>query len=136
MNKTRLLTTTALISIIMLPIHVVDDIVHGFDSANVSSVIAMAVLALLTYGTLVFRAKLLGYISTLLVSIFSVGMPLIHLRSARIDEIAHASGGFFFIWMLWALGVTGILGIILSAEGVWGLLRRKPREQTVTSDFS
>jgi hypothetical protein len=136
MNKTTLLTITALLSIIMLPIHVVDDIVHGFDAANVSSVIAMAVLALLLYGTLVFRGRLLGYISTLLVSIFAVGMPLIHLRSARINEVALAGGGFFFIWMLWALGVTGILGIILSAEGLWGLLRRKPREQNVTSDFS
>jgi hypothetical protein len=136
MNKTRLLTITALISIVMLPIHVVDDIVHGFDSANVWSVIAMAVLAVLLYGTLVFPGRLLGYISTLLVSIFALGMPVIHLRSVRINEIAQASGGFFFIWMLWALGVAGILGIILSAEGICGFLRRKPQDHHVTSNSS
>ena len=111
-------------------------VVHGFDSANVWSVIAMAVLAMLLYGTLIFPGRPIGYISTLLVSIFALGMPIIHLRSVRINEIAQASGGFFFIWTLWALGITGILGIIISAEGIWGLLRRTPQERDVTSNSS
>jgi hypothetical protein len=135
MTKTQLLTITSLVSIVLLPIHVVDDIVHGFDSANVSAVIAMAVLAVLLYGSLLMCGRILGYLSTVIVAIFAVGMPLIHLRSIRINEIAQGPGGFFFIWCLWALGITGILGLILSAEGLWGL-RRKPREVDSTSNSS
>jgi hypothetical protein len=135
MTKTQLLTVTSLVSIIILPIHVVDDIVHGFDSANVTAVIAMAVLAFLLYGTLLMRERILGYVSTFIVAIFAVGMPLLHLRSVRINEIAQGPGGFFFVWCLWALGITGILGLILSAEGLWGL-RRKPHEVDSTSNSS
>jgi hypothetical protein len=113
----------------------VDDIVHGFDSASVSAVIAMAVLAFLVYGTLLMRGRILGYVSAVIVAIFAVGMPLIHLRSVRINETAQGPGGFFFIWCLWALGITGILGLILSAEGIWGLLR-KPRALDATSNSS
>ena len=43
MNKNQLLVVATLLSIILLPVHVVDDIVHGFDSASITAVIAMGV---------------------------------------------------------------------------------------------
>src|SRR5262245_30133815 len=124
MNKNLLLTITSLLSIVLLMLHVVDDIVHGFDSAGLQNMIGIVVLGVLLYGTLAYRELLSGHIITLLISIFAVGMPILHLRSARINEIAQASGGFFFIWTLWALGVLGILGIILGIQGIWEIKRR------------
>jgi hypothetical protein len=41
--------------------------------------------------------------------------------------IANSSGGFFFIWTLLALGVTGLFSVILSARGLWSLRRSQPR---------
>ena len=125
MNKNLLLTVTSLLSIVLLMLHVVDDIVHGFDSAGLQNMIGIVSLGALLYGTLVFRERLSGHVVMLLVSIFALGMPIIHLRSARINEIAQASGGFFFIWTLWALGVLGIVGIILAIQGLSEIRRRR-----------
>jgi len=123
MTKNLLLTVTSLLSIVLLALHVVDDIVHGFDSAGLQNMVGMVVLGVLLYGTLVFRERLSGHIVMLLISIFAVGMPILHLRSPRINEIAQASGGFFFIWTLWALGVLGVLGMILAIQGIWKIRR-------------
>jgi len=126
MNRDKLLTVTSLLSIVLLTLHIVDDIVRGFDSAGLINLIGIGVLAALLYGTLVFRGRLAGYISTLLVSISAFAMPVIHLRSARINEIAQSDGGYFFIWTLWALGITGILGFILAVQALWSLRRNGP----------
>lgn len=53
--------------------------------------------------------------------IFAAAMPVMHMRGAHYGEIAKSSGGFFFIWTLLALGVTGVFSFILSARGLWSL---------------
>lgn len=125
MNKTLSLTVASALSIVLLVLHVVDDIVRGFDSAGLQNMIGMVVLAILLYGTLVLRERLAGSIMMLLVSVFAAGMPIIHLRSVRINEIAQGSGGYFFITTLWILGVLGIFGIILAAQIIWERSRTK-----------
>ena len=129
MEKIRLLVVTALLSIFLLILHVVDDIVRGFDSAGLQNMIGIVVTAVLLYGTLVLRDRLAGLIMMLLISIFASGMPVIHLRSARINEIAQANGGYFFITTLWVLGVIGIFGIILSVQLIWERSRNKQISQ-------
>ena len=123
MKPNNLLTLASLLSMLLLSLHVVDDIVRGFDEAGLVNMIGIAVLALLLYGTLVLRERLSGHIIMLLVSIFAAGMPVIHLRSPRINDIARSDGGFFFIWTLWALGVIGIFGIVLAVRGLLELRR-------------
>jgi hypothetical protein len=46
-------------------------------------------------------------------------MPVIHMRGAHYGEIAKSTGGFFFVWTLWALGALGGFTFILSARGLW-----------------
>ncbi len=43
----------------------------------------------------------------LLTGIIAAGMPFIHMRGARYAEHAASRGGFFFVWTLFAVGVTG-----------------------------
>ena len=69
-----------------------------------------------------------GHIVMLFVALFSLLMPIIPLRSPRINETAQAGGGFFFIWTLWALGGVGIFGIILATQGLLNLRRNKRRD--------
>jgi hypothetical protein len=63
----------------------------------------------------------------LLVGLFAAGMPVIHMRGAHYGEIAKSTGGFFFVWTLWALGAIGGFTFILSARGLWSLRRGQPR---------
>ena len=71
--------------------------------------------------------RLSGHIAMLFVALFSTLMPIVHLRSARINETAQASGGFFFIWTLWALGGIGIFGILLAIRGLMNLRQNRRR---------
>lgn len=122
MKRNNMLVIASLLSLLLLTLHVTDDIVRGISKAEPSN-IALAVLVVMVYGTLVLPERRLGHVIMLLVGIFAAGMPVIHMRGAHYPEIAKSPGGFFFVWTLWALGALGGLTIILSAQGLWSLLR-------------
>jgi hypothetical protein len=101
--------------------------VRGISKAEPSN-IALTVLVVLLYGTLVLAERRSGYAIMLLVGLFAAGMPVIHMRGAHYGEIAKSTGGFFFVWTLWALGGLGGFTFILSARGLWSLRRGQPRK--------
>ena len=120
-----LLTISSLLSILLLTLHLTDDIVRGISKAE-SSNTALLVLVLLLYGTLVLAEKRSGHVIMLVVGLFAAGMPVLHMRGAHYPEIARSAGGFFFVWTLWALGGLGGLTFVLSARGLWRLQRGRP----------
>jgi len=95
MTNNFMLRSTSVLLLLLLTLHVVDDIVHGFDSAGLINMIGIVALGLLIYGTLVLHERVSGHIVMLFAALFSALMPVIHLRSARINETAQASGGSF-----------------------------------------
>jgi hypothetical protein len=54
-------------------------------------------------------------------------MPAVHMRGARYAAISGSGSGFFFVWTLFALGVTGIFSLILSVRGLWSLRSSQPK---------
>lgn len=125
MKEGTILVVTSLLSILLLTLHITDDIVRGISKAEPSN-IALIVLALLLYGTLILGERRLGYVAMLLVGLFAAAMPAIHMRGAHYAEIAKSAGGFFFVWTLWALGGLGGVTLILSSRGLWSLRRGQP----------
>ena len=126
MKHNVLLKITSLLSILLLTLHVTDDIVRGISKAEPSNT-ALLVLVGLLYGTLMLTERRLGHIITLIVGILAASMPVIHMRGAHYPEIAASSGGYFFVWTLWALGAIGGFTIILSVRGLWSLRRGQPQ---------
>lgn len=122
MKPNAILRATSLLSILLLTLHITDDIVRGISKAE-SSNIALAVLAILLYGTLVLPERRSGHVIMFLVGLMAAAMPVMHMSGAHYPEIARSSGGFFFVWTLWALGGLGGVTVMLSARGLWGLLR-------------
>ena len=122
MKHNGLLQITSLLSLLLLTLHVTDDIVRGISKAQ-SSNIALVVLALFLYGTLVLAERRTGHVIMFLVGLFAAGMPVLHMRGVHYPEIAASTGGFFFVWTLWALGGLGGFTFILSARGLWSLRR-------------
>jgi hypothetical protein len=120
------LVVTSLLSILLLTLHVTDDIVRGISKAQ-SSNIALLVLVVFLYGPLVVAERRSGHVIMLLVGLFAAGMPVIHMRGAHYGEIARSPGGFFFVWTLWALGGLGGLTFVLAARGLWNLRRSAGR---------
>ena len=123
MKPNAVLVVTSLLSILLLTLHVTDDIVRGISKAE-SSNIALLVLAVLLYGTLVLAERRSGHVIMLLVGLFAAAMPVMHMRGVHYPEIAKSTGGFFFVWTLWALGGLGGVTIMLAARGLWNLRRR------------
>src|SRR6476620_984474 len=126
MKQIAILVVTALLSIVLLTLHITDDIVRGISQAEPSNT-ALVVLAVLLYGTLVLAERRSGHVIMLLVGLFAAAMPVMHMRGAHYGEIARSPGGFFFVWTLWALGGLGGLTFVLAARGLWDLRRSRPQ---------
>jgi hypothetical protein len=130
LKQTVTLTTTSLLSILFFTFHLADDIVRGMEPGTFSNLAAVPTFVFWMYGTLVLAERRSGYIITLLGGLFALVVPLAHMRGKGVgvaSGIASSSGGFFFVWTLIAIGVTGLFSVILSARGLWSLRRGQPR---------
>jgi len=122
----RLLTITSLLSILLMSLHITDDIVRGLSPARSDNVGAVAIFVVWLLGTLPLAERVPGYIIMLLGGLFAAAMPVLHMRGARYPAIATSDGGFFFVWTLIAVGVTGTFAVILAARALWLRRSRKP----------
>ena len=121
MKPNVLLTIASLLSILLSTFHLSDDIVRGMEKGGLSNLIALPILVIWLYGTLVLAGRRSGYVIILLGSLLGLGIPFGHMKGAGLGaQVARApSGGFFFVWTMIALGVTTLFSIILAARGLW-----------------
>jgi hypothetical protein len=100
------------------------------EPGKLSNLTAVPIFVLWLYGTLVLAGRRSGYIITLLGGLFSLVAPLAHMRGKGVgvtSSLGHSSGHFLFVWVLIAIGVTGLFSVILSVRGLWSLpWRRSP----------
>ena len=127
MKPNVLLTITSLLSILLMTLHITDDIVRGISPARADNIGAVLIFVVWLVGTLVLAERRAGYVIMLLGGLFAAAMPVLHMRGAGYAAIAKSSGGFFFVWNLIVVGAIGILTIILSARAVWVLRSGRPR---------
>ena len=135
MKQNLLLTITSLLTILLLTLHLTSDTIHarvGTPEAGGSTLVAVPVLVLLLYGTLVLGERRSGLIIMLVGSIIGLGIPIIHVMGAGgifHGQIAKSSPAFLFVWTLHALGVAGMFSLILSVRALWSLRRGQPPQQ-------
>ena len=129
MKLTRLLTVLSLISIIVMSLHITDDIVRGISPAAPDNVGACVIFLVWLFGTLVLRESRIGYGIQLLGGVFAAAMPVLHMSGARYPAIATSPGGFFFVWSLIVVGTTGALCVLLSAHALWVAFRESRAER-------
>ena len=129
MKQSVMLRITSLLSILLVTFHIADDIVRGFEPGGFKNISGILILVLWLYGTLALAEKRSGYVIVLLGSLLGSVMPLADMRGAVLvgGRIANSSGMLFFVWTLFTLGVTAVFSVILSARGLWSLMRRQPR---------
>jgi hypothetical protein len=118
MKPNVLLVVTSLLSILLLSLHIAEDIVLGFASGGLLNLLGMGVLVVYLCGTLLGSDRRWGLAILLLGSLITAAMPVLHMTGAGVG-VKRSAGAFFFVWTLYALGVTGTFGFILSARALW-----------------
>jgi len=118
MKPNVLLVVTSLLSILLLSLHISEDIVLGFAGGGLVNLIAMGILTVYLCGALLWRDRRWGLVILLLGSLLAAAMPVLHMTGAGVG-VKRSAGAFFFVWSLYALGVTGTFGAILSAQALW-----------------
>jgi hypothetical protein len=131
MKNSVMLTITSLILVLFLTFHLADDIRRGFEPGGLSNLVGTVLITVVwLYGILVLAERRSGYIIMLLLSLFSLVVPYVHMKGRGVgvtSKIANFSGHFFFVWTLLAIGVLGLFSAILSARGLWSLPWRRSR---------
>jgi hypothetical protein len=122
MKRNAMLTVASLITLLLMTIHLTQDIMYQPDGTNMIP-IPVVVFAVWLYGTLMLSDRVWGYVITLFGGLIGAGMIIIHSKGWVISN----SHGFFFVWTLFALSTTGWFTLILSASGLWETFRsRRP----------
>ena len=133
MKEERLLTIASLLSILLFSFHVADDIRRGFEPGTLTNLPAVPIFVFWLYGTLVLAERRSGYIITLLGGLFALVVPLAHMRGKGVgitSSLPKFSGHFFFVWVLLAIGVTGLFSVILSGRRLWATRKSRVVSKT------
>jgi hypothetical protein len=133
MKHNLMLTITSLLTILLMTLHLTSDTIHahvGTPEAGGSTLVAVPILVVWLYGTLVLAERRSGYIIMLVGSLIGLVVPVTHVMGAGgvfHGQIAKSSPAFLFVWTLHVLGVLGMFSLILSVRGLWSLRRGQPR---------
>ena len=125
MKPSVMLVVTSLLSIVLLSLHIAEDIVLGFSGGGLTNLLGIAILVVYLCGALLLGGRRTGLVIVLIGSIIAAGMPVIHMSGAGVG-VKRSAGAFFFIWTLYALGVSGTFGIILSIRAFRSLRATQP----------
>ena len=133
MKNNLTLTIVSLLSILFTTLHLTSDTVHasvGTPEAGGSTLVAVPILVIWLYGTLMLPERRSGYIIMLVGSLIALAMPVVHVvghGGVFRGQIARSSPAFLFVWTLHVLGVTGMFSLILSARALWSPQRGQPK---------
>ena len=130
MKDNVLLTVASLLSILLLTLHLTDDVVRGMFPGGIAIIYAALVAGALLYAMVVLAERRSGQVIMLVVSLIAVAMPYLHTTGAGVGTVAKSSGGFFFVWTLVALGATGTFSFILSVRVLMGPQSASPGSST------
>lgn len=121
MKQNPTLTVMSLLQILFMTFHLTDDTLRaraGTPEAMGSTFVAVPILVLWLYATLMFAGRRSGLVIILVGSLLSVGMPVIHMMGPSGVAGRKPEGAYFFVWTLFALSVTGMFSLLLAVDGL------------------
>ena len=122
------LTIMSLLSILLFSLHWADEVARGLEPGTVSAAGGLLILAVWLSATLVFPERRWGLVIILLGSILASGVPVLHMQGRGLVlgryGTTNANAMFFWVWTNIALGVSGMLSLVLSVRELWNLRAR------------
>ena len=118
MKQIDLLSLTSLLSVLLLALHISQDIVFGFDRAGLNQLVGVAILLVFACGAVLLRERTLGKVIMLLGGLMAFAMLPLHMRNGLRPEFLEKSGALLFVWTLYLLGVIGAVSAILAVQAL------------------
>ena len=118
MKQTDLLSVTSLVSVLLLTLHISQDIVFGFDPAGLNHLVGVAILLVVVCGAVLLRERAVGKVIMLLGGLMAVGMLPLHMRHGLRPEFLEKRGALLFVWTVYFLGVNGAFSVILAVRAL------------------
>ena len=121
MKQNLTLTISSLLVFVLTTFHLTHDALHagaGMPPRDVT--ILLVIMLTMLYGTVGLAGRRAGFIIMLLGGVAAASMPYLHGVGPRATR-----WGFFFVWTLFALGVSGSFTAILAAQALWRSLRSR-----------
>lgn len=119
------LVITSLISIVFVTFHFTSDALRahpGNPEAGGSTLVAVPVIVLWLYGTLMLAGRKSGNIIMLIGGLIALGMPIIHVNGPSgffTGQLARSTpGDFIFVFALHVLAVTGLFSLVLAVQAL------------------
>jgi hypothetical protein len=132
MKNNVVLTVTSLLTLLFMTFHMTHDVIRQAEG-SVLYPIPVVIFALWLYGTLMLSDRVWGYVIMLFGGLVGAGMIVVHSRGFVVGN----SGGFLFVWTLFAVSTTGWVTMILSVRGLWTKFRsRRAAKLASTSGMS
>jgi hypothetical protein len=120
----RLLTIACVASVVLMTVHVSDDVVRGFEPGGFKNLSGLAIFTAFLCAALIPEQRRWSLAVTFLGSALAAVMPAAHMLGRGLAPVAATPGGHYFVWTLFALGVSGGFGMVLSLLGAWRLRGR------------
>jgi|1185.fasta_scaffold143547_1 hypothetical protein len=120
MKPSVLLIAASLLSLLLLMVHMTGDVLLQAEG-HVKYPIPVVVFVVWLYGTLMLPARVSGHIIMLLGGLIGAGMIVVHSSGTVVRQ----SGGFYFVFTLFALSATSWFTAILAARGLWMAIRNR-----------
>jgi hypothetical protein len=120
MKQSNLLSVTSILSVLLLTLHVSQDIVFGFDRAGLNQLVGVAILLVVVCGAVLLRERRSGQVIMLLGGVITAAMLPLHMRNGLRPEFLEKSGALMFVWILYVLGVSGAFSAILAIRALRG----------------
>lgn len=118
MNQNALLSRLSLLSVVLLALHISQDIVFGFDRAGLNQLTGIAILLVVVCGAVLLPERAWGKVIMLLGGFAAAGMLPLHMRHGLRPEFLEKPGALLFIWTLYVLGVNGTFSMILAVQAL------------------
>lgn len=119
MRQNTTLTIASLLTLVLFTLHLTEDVLHdkaGLDTQG--TIICLAIMLVLLYGTVELAGRRLGYTIMLLGGLASACMPFLHGLGPSATR-----WGFLFVWTMLAMSVSGLFAAILAGRALWRSVR-------------
>jgi len=120
MKQRDLLSATSILSVLLLALHISQDIVFGFDRGGLNQLVCVAILLVVLCGAVLLRERRSGQVIMLLGGLAAAAMLPLHMQNGLRPEFLARSGALLFVWILYVLGVIGTFSVILAIQALRG----------------